>query len=46
MIVLNNKKVINIYSFRSHSDSNVQAAISALCPTEVLRVCGAGYKVI
>ncbi|XP_053986099.1 3'(2'),5'-bisphosphate nucleotidase 1 [Hylaeus volcanicus] len=31
---------------RSHSDSNVQAAISALCPDEVLRVGGAGYKVI
>ncbi|XP_034192646.1 3'(2'),5'-bisphosphate nucleotidase 1 [Osmia lignaria lignaria] len=31
---------------RSHSDSNVQAAINALCPDEVVRVGGAGYKVI
>ncbi|XP_076234920.1 3'(2'),5'-bisphosphate nucleotidase 1 [Calliopsis andreniformis] len=31
---------------RSHSDSNVQAAISALQPDEVLRVGGAGYKVV
>lgn len=31
---------------RSHSDCNVQAAIDSLCPDEVLRVGGAGYKVI
>ncbi|KAF3421264.1 hypothetical protein E2986_08088 [Frieseomelitta varia] len=30
----------------SHSDSNVEAAINALCPDEVIRVGGAGYKVI
>ncbi|XP_031843336.1 3'(2'),5'-bisphosphate nucleotidase 1 [Nomia melanderi] len=35
-----------ITTTRSHSDSNVQAAINALCPDEVLRVGGAGYKVI
>lgn len=31
---------------RSHSDSNVQAAIDALSPDEILRVGGAGFKVI
>ncbi|XP_017890155.1 3'(2'),5'-bisphosphate nucleotidase 1 [Ceratina calcarata] len=31
---------------RSHSDSNVQAAITALSPDEILRVGGAGFKVI
>lgn len=35
-----------LHSFSSHSDSNVQAAINALSPDEVLRVGGAGYKVI
>ncbi|XP_076637678.1 3'(2'),5'-bisphosphate nucleotidase 1 [Colletes latitarsis] len=35
-----------ITTTRSHSDSTVQAAINALCPDEVLRVGGAGYKVI
>uniref|UniRef100_V9IE28 3'(2'),5'-bisphosphate nucleotidase n=1 Tax=Apis cerana TaxID=7461 RepID=V9IE28_APICE len=30
----------------SHSNSNVQAAINALSPDEVLHVGGAGYKVI
>ncbi|KZC06218.1 PREDICTED: 3'(2'),5'-bisphosphate nucleotidase 1 [Dufourea novaeangliae] len=38
------KKIIT--TTRSHSDSNVQAAINALHPDEVLRVGGAGYKVI
>ncbi|XP_043255043.1 3'(2'),5'-bisphosphate nucleotidase 1 isoform X2 [Colletes gigas] len=35
-----------ITTTRSHSDCTVQAAINALCPDEVLRVGGAGYKVI
>lgn len=35
-----------ITTTRSHSDSNVEAAIHALQPDEVLRVGGAGYKVI
>ncbi|XP_060826745.1 3'(2'),5'-bisphosphate nucleotidase 1 [Bombus pascuorum] len=38
------KRIITTTS--SHSDSNVQAAINALSPDEVLRVGGAGYKVI
>ncbi|CAK9822619.1 3'(2'),5'-bisphosphate nucleotidase 1 [Anthophora retusa] len=40
----NGKRIIT--TTRSHSDNNVQAAIDALCPDEVLRVGGAGYKVI
>lgn len=35
-----------ITTTRSHSDSNVQAAINALSPDEVIRVGGAGHKVI
>ncbi|KOC64741.1 3'(2'),5'-bisphosphate nucleotidase 1 [Habropoda laboriosa] len=35
-----------IAATRSHSSSNVEAAINALQPDEVLRVGGAGYKVI
>ncbi|XP_078034236.1 3'(2'),5'-bisphosphate nucleotidase 1 [Augochlora pura] len=35
-----------ITTTRSHSDNNVQAAIDALHPDEILRVGGAGYKVI
>lgn len=38
------KKIIT--TTRSHSDGNVQAAIDALCPDEVVRVGGAGHKVI
>ncbi|CAL7949584.1 unnamed protein product [Xylocopa violacea] len=40
----NGKKIIT--TTRSHSDCNVEAAINALSPDEVLRVGGAGYKVI
>ncbi|XP_076666334.1 3'(2'),5'-bisphosphate nucleotidase 1 isoform X2 [Andrena cerasifolii] len=35
-----------IAATRSHSNANIQAAINALHPDEVLRVGGAGYKVI
>lgn len=38
------KKIVT--TTRSHSDGNVQDAISALSADEVLRVGGAGYKVI
>lgn len=38
------KKIVT--TTRSHSDSNVQAAVNALSPNEVLRVGGAGYKVV
>ncbi|XP_076284584.1 3'(2'),5'-bisphosphate nucleotidase 1 [Lasioglossum baleicum] len=35
-----------ITTSRSHSNSNVQAAVNALHPDEILRVGGAGYKVL
>ncbi|XP_076765646.1 3'(2'),5'-bisphosphate nucleotidase 1 isoform X2 [Xylocopa sonorina] len=40
----NGKRIIT--TTRSHSDTNVEAAINALSPDDVLRVGGAGYKVI
>ncbi|KAK9295805.1 hypothetical protein QLX08_010014 [Tetragonisca angustula] len=41
---VNGKRIITTTC--SHSDSNVQAAINAVSPDEVIRVGGAGYKVI
>ncbi|XP_011305902.1 3'(2'),5'-bisphosphate nucleotidase 1 isoform X2 [Fopius arisanus] len=34
------------WNFRSHSNKTVQAALDAMCPDEILRVGGAGHKVV